>query len=86
MKILFHKEFRRRYRKLRQKEKEGVDERIALFTENPFHPLLNNHALKGEYAGYRSIDITGDIRLIYEEPAHAIAHFVLLGTHSELYE
>jgi len=64
MKIRFHKNFKKQYKKLNKKEQEKVQQRLELFLENPFHPQLNNHPLKGKYTDYRSIDITGDLRAI----------------------
>ena len=86
MKILFHRDFSKRYAKLQSGEKQKTDSRIEVFAANPFHPLLDNHALHGTYGGCRSINITGDLRAIYEEIGTEIVHFIALGTHPELYE
>jgi len=48
--------------------------------------MLNNHPLRGEHRGYRSINVGGDLRVIYEEIDSHIAHFILIDTHSNLYE
>ncbi len=61
------------------------EERLALFVENQYHPLLNNHSLQGEWAGCRSINITGDMRAIFEEIAENNFEFIAFGSHSELY-
>ena len=47
--------------------RKSFKEKIVIFAKNPYDPVLNNHELKREYAGYRSIDITNDWRAIYEE-------------------
>lgn len=86
MRILFHKDFRKRYEKLRRGEQQKTDDRIRLFETDPFHPLLNNHALHEPYQGCRSINVTGDIRAVYEVLAPEVMHFIALGTHAELYE
>lgn len=68
--------------------RKSLKERIAIFIKNPGDLWLNNHALQGEYLGYRSIDITGDWRAIYKETVaddEIFAYFVALGTHKELY-
>ncbi len=52
---------------------------------DPFHPLLNNHPLAGRWTGYRSINITGDYRAIYELIEEDLAYFVTIDTHSNLY-
>lgn len=86
MKIILHKDFHKRYGKLKQGEKQKVDRRIRLFEKDPFDTLLNNHALHGAYQGCRSINIAGDLHAIYEEIDYDTVHFVALGTHAELYE
>lgn len=68
-----------------EKTKARFKKRLALFTEDIFHPLLNNHALRGTFIGYRSISVTGDIRAIYKTINEHTVEFVLLGTHTELY-
>lgn len=85
MQIKFHRKFRKKFKKLRQSEKDKFAERLELFEKNIFYPLLNNHPLHGEYAGYRSIDITGDLRAHYEQVNNDTVLFITIGTHPELY-
>ncbi len=56
-----------------------------MFVDNPYHPLLSNHALSGEWIGCRSMNITGDIRAVFEEIGSHYFEFVAIGSHSELY-
>ncbi len=65
MKIKFSKRFARQYNKSSKQIKRAFDERLQLFITNQFDPLLNNHLLKGNFLGYRSINITGDWRALY---------------------
>jgi len=65
--------------------KDKFEERVRLFREDMFEPILNNHPLEGEWLGCRSINITGDIRAIFEELGDDHFEFVAIGTHSELY-
>jgi mRNA-degrading endonuclease YafQ of YafQ-DinJ toxin-antitoxin module len=63
-------------------------EKMDLFRRDPYNSYLNNHELRDEYAGCRSINITNDYQAIYEEVSagdEPIAYFFLLGTHKELY-
>ena len=64
--------------------------RFVVFLEDPFRPMLNNHALTGKYLGKRSINITGDWRAVYSETlgddGEKVMTFHLLGTHSQLYK
>ena len=78
------KKFERQFDKLPRGIQERFEERIALFAENPYHTTLHNHKLTGNRKGYRSINITGDYRVVYSE----FDGFVFLreiGTHSQLY-
>ena len=86
MKIVLHRNFKKQYKKLSEPERHRFRERRDIFLQNPFHPALNNHALHGEYRGYRSFNIGGDLRVIYEEIHTNIVQFILIDTHSNLYE
>ncbi len=82
--IVYHKTFLKDVKKLPKKVKERLKERILIFGADKFNPVLNNHALKGRYQGYRSINITGDFRAIFKiTPSEAI--FVTINSHSNLY-
>ena len=85
MRIIFHKQFKKKYKKLSENDKRHFKDRRNMFLENPFHPILKNHALSGEYLRYRSINITADLRAIYEPIDSETALFLNIGTHSELY-
>lgn len=87
MKIDFHPNFRRAYKKRilnNQKLVEKVKERVKIFQENPQNPLLRDHALAGSKFKYRSFSITGDIRIIYEQQDNKIV-FHDIGTHNQVY-
>lgn len=85
MKILYHQNFGRGYKKLPAKVKEQFKKRLKLFAEDPFHPLLGNHVLHGQWSDYRSINITGDFRAIYKQLDSHTTEFVLIDTHGNLY-
>lgn len=89
MQIKFAKKFKKQYEKAGSKIQSAFGKRLVLFQQNPHYPLLNNHALIGEYSEFRSIDITGDWRAIFSEELddndNKIIIFELLGTHSQLY-
>lgn len=86
MKIILHRNFKRQYKKLKEGERRKFKTRRNLFLENPLHPLLNNHALHGEYRDFRSINVGGNLRVIYKEIDSRTVHFILIDTHSNLYE
>lgn len=85
MKLYFHQNFERQFAKLTPKEKEKTKKRLNLFLNQPFHPLLNNHPLKGKYLDYRSINIAGDLRAIYKQFNDEKCFFVAVGSHSQMY-
>ncbi len=84
MTIQLHRNFKKQYEKLTDSQKRKFKERRNIFLQDEFNPILNNHALKGAYQGYRSINVSGDIRVIFKtENQHVI--FVKIGSHSSLY-
>jgi len=82
--ILLHKHFEKKYSKLPKKIKDAFKERRNLFLADIHNPLLDVHMLHGKRKGYQSFNVTGDIRVIYEE-TEGIFLFVDIGTHGELY-
>ena len=65
-------------------QKEKFKERRNLFLRDEFNPVLNNHALKGRWLGYRSINVTGNVRAIFKRDLES-ALFVAIDRHSNLY-
>lgn len=86
MKIRFHRDVEKHYKNLRSNEKKKFKERCEIFLSNPYHSSLHNHPLRGMYEGYRSINISGDIRAIYRLIDNNTAYFVAIGRHHDLYE
>ncbi len=84
--IKYHKRFIKAYHKLTIKEQQVVDDRIRLFSKDPFLKELNNHALSGKYQGYRSINITGDHCALYIHVDQERVLFAKIGTHAQLYK
>ncbi len=84
MKISYSKAFVKQAHKLTPRQKQKTAKRIELFKQNPLHPHLRNHSLKGKYRGWRSIDIASDLRLLYIQTPQEII-FDQIGTHSQLY-
>jgi addiction module RelE/StbE family toxin len=82
--IIYHKDFTKGFKKLSPKIKEKFKDRLTLFEKDEFDPVLNNHSLKGKYLGYRSINVSGDIRAIFKRDFQS-ALFVAINKHSNLY-
>ena len=85
MVITYSRVFKKMFRKQSEVIKEKFYERLTLFIKDPHYSLLNNHALGGKWVGCRSINVTGDIRAVFEEIDSEHIEFVDIGSHSELY-
>lgn len=85
MKAHFHKRLAKDLSRLDAKIEFAFENRIELFIINPYDIRLNNHPLKGKWSGYRSINISGDIRALYKEIADEEVVFTNIGSHNYLY-
>lgn len=85
MNIGYSSHFIKSHKKLSKKIQHKVIEKIFIFEHDEFDPALNNHKLHGEYGGYRSINITSDVRAIYRKISDENYYFEDVGTHSKLY-
>ena len=80
--IDFTKSFVKQLKELREAQRQHFYERLELFKKNPHDRALRDHALKGKYAGYRSIDIENDLRVLYYVEGDRVITFAFIGTHS----
>ena len=85
MKIIPGKKFEKKVAKLPAEIQKALSSKLVVFIEVPFAMILNNHQLHGEKKHYRSINITGDYRLLYEQYDADTARLVDIDTHSNLY-
>lgn len=85
MLIIFNRSFEKALAKLPLKIRVAFKERLDLFVVNPYAEILRNHRLHGDLKHYRSINITGDYRLVFEECSGNTARLIDIGTHSEIY-
>lgn len=77
--------FGRMFQKLHIDVREKFIERAQLFVVDSRNPLLNDHALTAQWAGHRSINVTGDYRAVYRELIPNVFEFVAIGTHHQLF-
>ena len=82
----YTKSFEKMFIKLKNKQQIAAYGAVELFLKDPTSPKLRNHALKGEYKGFRSISAGGDLRLHFMiiDPTRVL--FVAVGSHAQLYE
>lgn len=85
IKIKYTKRFTKQYAKLTPKVRTQFIERQRLWLRDPYAIQLHLHMLTGEYAGLYSINITGDIRAIYEKKDDSYVIYGFIGAHSQLY-
>ena len=85
MDVSFTKKFIKQFRKLPNKGQQQFHDRLELFLNDQYHFLLRRHALKGKYAGYHSIDISGNLRAMFRYQSGNSVMFSLIGTHAQLY-
>lgn len=89
MKIVYDPAFLEKLKKVDVRVRKSAKERLLLFSKNPHDPQLDNHPLREQYLGYRSIDITADCRALYKEryiEEEIVAQFVILGAHKDLFQ
>ncbi len=86
MLIREHRLFKKSYKKLPIKIKKKVINTIKQFKINPQNPILKNHKLHGELIGKRSISVTGDVRIIFEEyENYTVVLMINVGSHNQVY-
>ncbi|MBU6231169.1 MAG: type II toxin-antitoxin system mRNA interferase toxin, RelE/StbE family [Patescibacteria group bacterium] len=79
-------EFKKQFSKISARLQDRIEERLRMFLNDQFDSILDNHSLHGQDAGYRSINISGDLRLIFRVVESDIFLLVKIGTHHQLYE
>jgi len=85
MKVRFSKRFVKQLARLPKTTQLAAYTRIELMLANPDDPILRRHRLAGKLKHLTSIDITGDVRALYETIDDSIVVYQMIGTHSELY-
>ncbi len=83
--VHLHRRFEKQFQKLPKNAKQKAKERLQLFSVDSSDPVLNDHRLNGSYVGCRSINVSGDMRMVYKLIDEDTALFVKIGSHSELY-
>jgi mRNA-degrading endonuclease YafQ of YafQ-DinJ toxin-antitoxin module len=85
MTIRFSKRYKKQYKKLSVRLQRQTKLRIELWQEDPTNAILRLHRLEDKLARYYSINITGDIRALYEIIDDEIHMYDMIGSHSQLY-
>ena len=86
MRIEYSKKFIKEFRKCPDNIQDAFKSRLKIFIADKKHPTLKTHKLTGELSEYKSFNITGDWRAIFQEINRGeVVYFVAIGTHSRLY-
>ena len=86
MQIEYSKKFIKEFKKCPSKIKTAFKNKLKIFIKNQFNPILNNHSLTGKLKKYKSINVNGYWRAIFQEIKDGdMIYFVAIGTHSQLY-
>lgn len=91
--LIWSSGFRRSLRrKLRQNPllRQPVDTTLRQLIEDPFHPSLHSHKLKGSLVNVWACTVDYDNRILFEfveRPGLEVSaiHLLALGTHDEVY-
>jgi len=83
--IVTTKKFRKQFKKQPLKIRREFEKRVAFFLISNNNSQLHIHKLKGIYEGLWSLNITGDIRVIFDTSRQSVVEFIAIGSHSELY-
>lgn len=85
MTINYSRRFKKQYQKLPPKVRAKFKQRLLLWREDPTNSLLRLHKLEGKLQNFYSINITGDIRALYEIVGDEVYIYEMIGTHAQLY-
>lgn len=85
LKALYHKDFKKEFKKLSKNKKERFAERFLIFLKNPTELILRDHPLVGDLYGKRAFSVTGDIRVIYQFLNKETVFLLRIGTHNQVY-
>lgn len=85
MRFRYLPKFKKQFKKLPPKLQDRFQERLVLFVQEPTSLVLRIHPLTGKYAGYWSLDVSGDLRALFLRRGEEVIIFALIGTHSQLY-
>jgi len=84
MNIEYSQKFIKEFEKCPKNIKRAFVIRLEIFIKDDHSPILNNHSLSGKLKDFRSINISGDWRAVFEKNEN-IVYFIAIGTHSKLY-
>ncbi len=84
----FKRDFHRATASSRYRNLEGRLATILelLVNDRPLSPRYRDHALSGNWSGYRDCHLWPDLLLIYAKPSPDVLRLVRLGSHADLFD
>ncbi len=83
--IHYNEDFEKQFLSLTKSIQKKACKGESLFRENPFHPSLRLHKLKGKLDGLWSLSVDRKYRIIFKPMDDGVILFVSIGVHS-IYE
>ncbi|MGV8175205.1 MAG: type II toxin-antitoxin system YafQ family toxin [Methanothrix sp.] len=85
----FKRSFKRSIRR-RPDLQEKIENALKLLSDNPYHPVLHTHKLKGDLAGSWACTVDFEYRIVFEfvrdsKTQEEIIMLDAIGTHDEVY-
>lgn len=84
-KIKARNQFKRDYQKLGLLDERWFEVMYLLINDKPLPDYFRDHALNGEYIGFRDCHVNPDLVLIYRKVDDDILELVRIGSHSQLF-
>lgn len=81
LRVVYTPYFLRRYNKLPRLLQAEVQEKIGLFKQDPRHPFLKTHKLKGDLRNYYSFSVNYACRIIFEYDSRNTVALLSVGGH-----
>ncbi|PIR02907.1 MAG: cytotoxin [Candidatus Magasanikbacteria bacterium CG11_big_fil_rev_8_21_14_0_20_43_7] len=81
MTINFSPHFKRSYQKLPIHIQTDFNKQIALFIQNPKHPSLKTHTLKGKFQECLAFQLRDGYRVLFEYIAPNVVNLLDTGSH-----
>jgi addiction module RelE/StbE family toxin len=85
IRITKHRLLQKSYRKLSGEQKMLFMQRTKLFQNNPNHPLLKTHMLKGDLKGFYAFSLGGNLRVCFRWIDKNTIRLYKIGTHNQVY-
>lgn len=81
----FEKHWLKYVKKLTDKQREQLKERLSIFRENAFDPRLKTHHLKGNLKEYYAFSVSYSDRIVFKLLDDEEVLFIEIGSHDICY-